>query len=76
MRIEALNYQVCLSGFAWREACLSGINENIKDRLFFSKRAPNDDADYELLLPQVGHAYERRLQEMNKHHHNNHKPKI
>jgi hypothetical protein len=31
-------------------------------------------AEYELLLRQVCHAYERRLQEKNKYHHNDHKP--
>jgi hypothetical protein len=75
VRMEALNYQVCLSGIAWREALHSGFNEDMKDRLSFSKLTPNDDAECELLLRQVGHAYERRLQEKNKHHHNDHKPK-
>jgi hypothetical protein len=63
VRMEALNYQVCLSGIAWREALHSGLNEDIKDRLSFSKLTPNDDAKYELLLRQVGHSYERRLQQ-------------
>src|ERR1700737_3025079 len=39
----------------------------------FRRLTPDDDAEYEILLKQVGRAYERRLQE--KHHHNNHKPK-
>jgi hypothetical protein len=75
VRMEALNYQVYLSRIAWREALHSGFDEDIKDRLSFSKLAPNDDSEHELLLQQVGHAYERRLQEKNKHHHNDHKPK-
>ena len=69
VQMEDLNYKVCLSGIAWREALHSGLNEDIKDRLSFSKLTPNDDAEYELLLKQVGRAYERRLQEKNKHHH-------
>jgi hypothetical protein len=63
VKMEALNYQVCLSGIAWRESLHSGLNEDIKDRPSFSKLITNDDAEYELLLRQVGHAYERRLQE-------------
>jgi hypothetical protein len=73
--MEDLNYQVCLSGIAWREALHSGLNEDIKDRLSFSKLTPNDDTEYESLLKQVGRAYERRLQEKDKHHHQDHKPK-
>ena len=71
--MEDLNYHVCLSGIAWQQALHSGLNEEIKDQISFSKITPNDDAEYELLLKQVGRAYERRLQE--KHHHNDHKPK-
>ena len=73
--MEAVNYQVCVSGIAWWEALHSGLNEEMKDRLSFSNLIPNDDAEYNLLRWQVGHAYERHLQEKNKHHHNDHKPK-
>jgi hypothetical protein len=58
---------------AWREALHSGLNELRID--YPSKLTPNDDAEYELLLRQFGRAYERRLQEKSKHHHQDHKPK-
>jgi hypothetical protein len=45
------------------------------DRLSFSKLILSNDADYKSLLIQVGRAYERRLQEKKKLHHNNLKPK-
>ena len=73
VKMEDLNYHVCLSGIAWRHALHSGLNEEIKDRISVLKITPNDNAEYELLLRQVGRAYERHLQE--KHHHNDHKPK-
>jgi hypothetical protein len=73
--MEAQNDQVCLSGIASREALYNRFNDDIKNRLSFSKLAPNNYAVYKLLLPQVGHAYERRLQDKNKPHHNDHKPK-
>jgi hypothetical protein len=73
IKMEDLNYHICLSGIAWRQALHSGLNEEIKDRISFSKITPDDDAEYEVLLKQVGRAYERRLQE--KHQHNDHKPK-
>ncbi|KAF8532825.1 hypothetical protein BDD12DRAFT_901557 [Trichophaea hybrida] len=31
VRMETLNYHVCLSGIAWQEALHIGLNENIKD---------------------------------------------
>jgi hypothetical protein len=43
VKMEDLNYHVCLSGIAWREALHSGLNEDIKDRISFSKITPNDD---------------------------------
>jgi hypothetical protein len=62
-----------LSGIAWQQARHSGLNEEIKDQISFWKITPDNDAEYEILLKHVGHAYERCLQE--KHHHNDHKPK-
>jgi hypothetical protein len=73
VKMKDLNYYLCLSGIAWHQALYSGLNKEIKDRISFSKIIPNDNAEYELLLKQVGHPYGRRLQEM--HHHNHHKPK-
>jgi hypothetical protein len=73
VKMEDLNYHVCSSGIAWWQALHSGLKEEIKDRISFSKITPNDDAEYKLLLKQVGCAYERHLQE--KHHHNDHQPK-
>jgi hypothetical protein len=73
--MEDMNYQVCLSGIAWRKALHSGRNEDIKDRLSFAKVAPNDVTEFQLLLRQVRHTYKRRLLQKNKHHHNDHKLK-
>jgi hypothetical protein len=47
----------------------------IKDQLSFLKLTPNGDAHYKSLFKQVGCAYERRLKQTNKHHHNDNKPK-
>jgi hypothetical protein len=74
VKMEDLNYQVCLSGIAWRVALHSSLNKDIKDRLSFSKLTPNDDTEYESLLNQVGRAYEQHLQDMDKHHHQDHQP--
>ena len=62
VKMEDLNYHVCLSGIAWQHVLHSGLNEEIKDRISVLKITPNDNAEYELLLRQVGRAYERRLQ--------------
>jgi hypothetical protein len=48
--MEALNYQVCLSGIAWREVLHGGFNKDIKDQLSFLTLAPINDAKCELLL--------------------------
>jgi hypothetical protein len=73
--MEALNYQVCLSGIAWQQALHRGLNANFNDPPSFSKLIPNDDVEYELLLQEVGATYERCLQEKNKQHPNDHKLK-
>jgi hypothetical protein len=71
--IEDLNYHICLSWIAWQQALHSGLNEEIKNQISFSKITPNDITEYELLLKQVAHKYERCRQEML--YHNYHKPK-
>jgi hypothetical protein len=63
VKMEDLNYHVCISGNAWWQALHSRLNEGIKDQIFFSKITPNEDAEYELLLKQVSRAYDRHLQE-------------